>query len=116
MWSQSEIDAISSALVHLLADQARHRFRELDEVFTVAYGPPRALSGGCAVSGIKKHEIDVRRIVEFVRAQLAERHDAKLGPGDPPLFVAVLRGSVFVLQILPGETERVVEDRIRQIR
>src|ERR1700741_254099 len=116
MRTKTEIDSISGSFAPRLGHQARYSLRKFYEVLAIA--DLTALTGarGGPIVRIEKHEIDIRSVVQLHRAEFAECDHAKLGRGAATAIVDAAWQAVTIVEILTSETERVIENRIRQVR
>jgi hypothetical protein len=73
------------------------------------------MAGGGAIVGVKEEKIDVGGVVEFHRTEFAECDHAELGIGDASAFVDLPRRAVAIVEILYGQAECVIENRVGEV-
>jgi uncharacterized membrane-anchored protein len=100
-----------------LRDGAHHGVRETDEELLVRNGRGLlAAARSFAVAAVEKKQINVRAVIQFIAAQLAQRENAETAAHDAALRVAILRMAIALDQFLVAERQGVGEDYVREHR
>ena len=112
--AQAQVHAEEGTFRSHLGDQLEHSLREPREVFGVGGGPLRA-AGGFTVAAVQKHQVDVRAVVQFLAAQLAEGKDGQAGRVAIAGRVGELRRTVSVLQLLLRDAQGALEQDVSEM-